>query len=65
MTPTCDPAAMTPKERMEQISIILATGYRRLRLRGEKTLDEVAQDEAPCDRPVNGDGADTGQEDAA
>jgi hypothetical protein len=60
-----DPAGMTPKERLEQIVIILATGYRRLQLRRQKALDETAQDEAPCDRPVNGDVADAGQEDAA
>ena len=46
-----DPGAMSPQERLTELGSLLATGYRRLRLR-QKALAEGASPERPCD-PVD------------
>ena len=60
-----DPAAMTDAERCAEIASVLARGYRRFRAHREKGLDVRPQAEALCGGPVDGDGAETGQENSA
>jgi len=43
-----DPAAMSPEARLAELSSILATGYRRLYLAREKSLDDNRDSEAQC-----------------
>ncbi len=56
-----DPAAMAPAARITELGAILATGYRRYRLR-QNHLAESVEPEAPCDPAVNGDGAESALE---
>ena len=43
-----DPAVMSPAERMAELGALLATGYRRYRLR-QKDLADGRQPERACD----------------
>jgi hypothetical protein len=56
--PNRNPAAMTADEHIQEIALILATGYARLALSRQKALAVSPRAEALCDHPVNGDGAD-------
>ena len=62
MTGHRDPAAMTPEERLAEIARTFATGYRRRVLSREKELAGGPAVEAPCERPLNGNGAGAGTE---
>ena len=52
-----DPGAMSSAERIAEIAVILAAGYRRQRLARQNELDALRSAEAGCGPAVNGDGA--------
>lgn len=52
-----DPGAMSSAERIAEVGVYLAAGYRRLRLSRQNELDALRDAEAGCSPAVNGDGA--------